>query len=242
MNGYDTYDYGARGYYPASGRFMTVDPLAEKYYSISPYVYCAGNPVRFIDPNGMWVTGTDGKAVTFTNGNWSSNASTDVQRIGNAMMITPVGKEMVSSLINTSYPITMNMNPGFSTENPDRLGLTDVFTNKSGDISKVDITVFEGAIKKDNAVYELANQPNAVVSNASDKDNLLIKQMPTLTERIGQVSVHEGDHATNPNAQSRNVGKIKAEEQAVKKETESIKQTNEYNRPLPIPRATIQIK
>ena len=37
MHGYDTYDYGARGYYPASGRFMTVDPLAEKYYSISPY-------------------------------------------------------------------------------------------------------------------------------------------------------------------------------------------------------------
>lgn len=30
-----------------------VDPLAEKYYSISPYAYCAGNPVRYIDPNGM---------------------------------------------------------------------------------------------------------------------------------------------------------------------------------------------
>jgi len=53
MNGYDTYDYGARGYYAAMERFMTVDPLAEIYYSISPYAYCAGNPVRYIDPNGM---------------------------------------------------------------------------------------------------------------------------------------------------------------------------------------------
>ena len=52
MDGYDTYDYGARGYYPAMGRFTSVDPLAEKYYSISPYAYCAGNPVKFIDPNG----------------------------------------------------------------------------------------------------------------------------------------------------------------------------------------------
>jgi len=53
MNGYDTYDYGARGYYAASGRFTSVDPLAEKYYSISPYAYCGGDPVNRIDPSGM---------------------------------------------------------------------------------------------------------------------------------------------------------------------------------------------
>jgi len=52
MHGLDTYDYGARGYYPAMGRFMTVDPLAEKYYSISPYAYCGGDPVNRIDPDG----------------------------------------------------------------------------------------------------------------------------------------------------------------------------------------------
>ena len=52
MHGLDWYDYGARNYEPVLSRFTTMDPLAEKYYSISPYAYCAGNPVMFVDPDG----------------------------------------------------------------------------------------------------------------------------------------------------------------------------------------------
>lgn len=33
-------------------RFTTVDPLAEKYYSVSPYVYCLNNPLLYTDPKG----------------------------------------------------------------------------------------------------------------------------------------------------------------------------------------------
>jgi RHS repeat-associated protein len=48
----DWYDYGARFYDPALGRFHTQDRFSEKYYSLSNYQYAANNPILNIDVNG----------------------------------------------------------------------------------------------------------------------------------------------------------------------------------------------
>ena len=50
------YDHGARHREPSSGVWYGVDALFEKYSEISPYSYCGGNPVRFVDMDGREVT------------------------------------------------------------------------------------------------------------------------------------------------------------------------------------------
>ena len=52
IHGVDWYDYEARMYDGALGRFTTVDPLTEKYYSTNLYAYCKNNPINRIDPDG----------------------------------------------------------------------------------------------------------------------------------------------------------------------------------------------
>ena len=49
FSGLAWYDNGARGYDPITMRFLQQDPLAEKYPHLSPYAWCANNPMRFVD-------------------------------------------------------------------------------------------------------------------------------------------------------------------------------------------------
>ena len=63
------YSYFGARYYDSdlSGLFLSVDPMADKYPSISPYAYCAWNPVRLLDSNGDSVTVSGEQSLDIVN-------------------------------------------------------------------------------------------------------------------------------------------------------------------------------
>ncbi len=44
--------FGSRYYSSDLSIWLSVDPMSDKYPSLSPYVYCANNPIKLVDPNG----------------------------------------------------------------------------------------------------------------------------------------------------------------------------------------------
>jgi RHS repeat-associated protein len=73
------YYYGARYYNPKWNVWLSVDPLVEKYPEISPYIYCANNPIIYVDPDGrdfeIFYTDSKGNEQSFIfNGNNQADA------------------------------------------------------------------------------------------------------------------------------------------------------------------------
>ena len=60
-------DFETGYHYYGAINWLSVDPLSDKYPSMSPYAYCANNPVILVDPDGrdIWIIGNDGTETQF---------------------------------------------------------------------------------------------------------------------------------------------------------------------------------
>ena len=186
--GFNYLDFHARQYDPTGILFTSQDPLQDKYMSIGSYNYCANNPIRFIDPDGKTIVDPATREVLWTaGGGWSENASDDVKRVGDAMMLSETGTEVWNSMAESDAEITITVSQ-------------DEHTNKHGNLTKgaarttgtqkernVDITIWEGSINK-------YISPNLTYSDTKTQEAM---RKATAEERIGAIGTHEGTHATD---------------------------------------------
>lgn len=133
---------------PNEKKFLTIDPLCEKYYSISPYAYCMNNPVNAIDPDGkdsyllIWFSGNNetghagiavdnykqqevrdrrGNVVLDSKGNPTNEMVKDgTMTYYDLWPNSPVGKTELQSNVNSDYSkgLTINSLSDLQTKDP----------------------------------------------------------------------------------------------------------------------------
>lgn len=185
FDGLSWHDNSARFHDTLFPRFTTVDPLAEKDPGTSPYAYCGNNPLRFIDPSGKYIVGTNNKRIyMYSDGSLSKNASKDAVHIISAMKMTNTGTIQVNKMLNARYPITLEL---------DRY-----HPNKSGECETTirnERTYIDGKRQVKRSIFKVIIK---IFVESIKEDGNLSKY--TMEEAIGLVGVHESEHGTNKNA------------------------------------------
>ena len=89
--------FGSRHYSSDLSVWLSVDPMSDKYPSLSPYTYCADNPVKLVDPNGeeyeLFIIGDDEETANEAFKQLQSSTNLILKRDGKGR-VTIVGGEV----------------------------------------------------------------------------------------------------------------------------------------------------
>ena len=197
-------DFGARMYNPAIARWTAADPLSEKYYGISPYVYCLGNPISVIDPDGMdiwtmdekgnvvWVKESDDHRLYYVNNNgvWSDD------------YVSVSDRSILDDLTKTEAKVDGGAKVGSHTS---KSGINDIFKvfKFASDKTKV-----EWAVHRNGDTYTIGTGHNSYSASswedyAKNKPNATVHSHPGID--IGNEISSMGYGTNYYNTDQRNV-------------------------------------
>ncbi|MPM19355.1 hypothetical protein SDC9_65778 [bioreactor metagenome] len=147
--------FGARYYDSDLSVWLSVDPMSDKYPNLSPYAYCANNPVMLVDPNGMEVitevhrykTNKDGSERELNKFSFRRADRIDVTHTVRDMKIYDgTGKESDETMTNAATEIQNEITDYWNTSNKEGADKDGYITNKRGQKLKVS-TTFENNIE-----------------------------------------------------------------------------------------------
>jgi hypothetical protein len=138
-----------------------IDPMAEKYYSISPYAYCGNNPVNRIDPNGMdWIEDKKGNVFWYKEIN-KDNIPEGYKYIGTEYKgVTIKNLSLASDPNQDYYGLSITLSYTDKVKNNNEYNWVQSYTATGGkdDTGKPVNDIGNSQVEKDNAPYYYTNQ------------------------------------------------------------------------------------